>query len=53
MSSTAVNAEARKSRSFGFGSVAAATITLATTAGSSPSLIAAAITRPKVCRCCA
>ena len=39
-------------RSFGFGSVAAATITLATVAGSSPSSINPAITSSKVWRCC-
>src|SRR5205085_7887709 len=40
-------------RSFGFGSVAADTIDLATVAGSSPRCIALAITRSNACRCAA
>src|SRR5207302_3877138 len=40
-------------RSFGFGSVAAATMDLATVAGESPPSIALAITRSNACRCAA
>src|SRR3954469_20748867 len=40
-------------RSFGFGSVAAAAIVLATVAGSSPPSIALAMTRSNECRCSA
>lgn len=40
-------------RSFGFGSVAAVTIDLATVVGSSPPSIALAIRRSNTCRCSA